>query len=124
MSKISLLEAKKIVENIEVKDTFASLINKTVAEDQLKLYTYEILCEKIFVAERYFNLDALYNQINCLKRKEQYYAPCNAVFYYKEGITAEDKLTNRIIWLDIISQFELLEDKIESISEHIYIEVD
>lgn len=124
MSKISLTEAKELLKEITLVDVFASLVSNDILEDIIKLQTCVNLTHKIYKAEQHFNINDIVHQINLLKIKEQYYTPENAVFYYKELITQEIKDSNRDIWVDICSDISNLENKLDEISKHIYIEVD
>lgn len=122
MNKISLVEAKERLRTIQLTDVFASLVSGNLLEDKAELQTYVNLTNKIYNAEQHFNLTDINHQIELLKIKEQYYQPCKVILYYKEGITEEIKDSNRDIWNDIKLDIANLEDKLEEISEHIYIE--
>lgn len=122
--KISLAEARIRLEEITLVDVFASLVTNELLKDKTNLQTYVNLKHRIYKAEKHFNINDIKHQIELLKIKEKYYAPQNAVFYYKELITEEIKDSNRDIWIDICSDIENLETKLEEVSEHIYIEVD
>jgi len=121
--KISLTEAKERLEDITLVDVFASLVCDELIEDRKKLREYISLTNKIYEAEKYFNINDIYNQIHLLIKKEHYYDPFNSLFYYKDSISEEVKYSNKDIYDEIVSNIERLKDKIEEISKHIYIEV-
>jgi len=123
MSKITLSKAKEILNEINLVDVFASIVSNTVIDSNLKLQTYKKLYKKIFDTERHFGLDIVSSQIELLKIEEHYYAPQNAVFYYKDIITPDVKEINAKTWDNIQDNIKMLEDKINEISMHIYIEV-
>ena len=123
MSKIKLSEAYEIVLGIELEliDVFASIIHKREAENALKLFTLKDLKNKIYQAEKFSGIDNLRNQIHLLVLEENYYAPQQATFYYKDSIKQEQKDENFELYSQVVSDLELLKDKIKEISEKIYI---
>jgi len=123
MSKISLKEAYNLLEALELKDVFASLVSNNILEDKSKLQTCINLTNKIYSAEIHFGINNYKHLINLLEKKEEYYRPCNAVFYYKHMISQEMKDSNEDIWNEIKEDITEIESKIDQISEHIFIEV-
>ena len=123
MSKINLIEAREMLEDIVLIDVFASLVSSSLEEDYEKLRLHRQLTDKIYNAEKHFNIDDMRNQLHLMIKEENYYAPENAVFYYKDKITNEIKESNNDIYAEILSSINVLKKKIAEISEHVYIEV-
>ena len=123
MSKISLTKAKDVLKEIEIKDVFASLISNKLIEDEIILQTYINLTNKIHRAEKSFEIDNIKHNISLLSEKEKYYRPSNSVFYYKDAISLEVKDSNRDIWNELKNDISKLEDTMEHLSDHIFIEV-
>ena len=123
MSKITLTEAHEIVNSIELTDVFASKVQIKCTEDYLKLYTLKDLKNKIYHAEKQANIDDIRNQLYLLVLEENYYAPQQAVFYYKDAIPQEFKDENQKVYAEIIKDMHVLKNKVKEISDKIYIEV-
>jgi len=96
--KISLAEARQRLEDIQLIDVFASLVTNELLEDKEKLREYIRLTDKIYQAEKYFNINDIRNQIHLLVKKQHYYDPFNSLLYYKEKITQEVKDSNKDIY--------------------------
>jgi len=124
MCKIPLVEAREHLDNMRVVDVFASLVSSSLLEDKEKLQNYINLTNKIHHAEKHFGIDDYKHRVNLLKEKEQYHSPYNAVFYYKHIISQEMKDSNKVIWDELKEEIKDIEDKIEYLSEHIYIKVE
>ena len=124
MSKITLTEANEIVDQIELVDAFASIINSTIAEDVLKLSTYKDLSHKIFLAEMESGILDIKNQIKLLEKEEKYYNPVHSVFYYKEIISEHHKENINQYYDTVISDISFLNKKIRLKEEKIYIRTD
>jgi hypothetical protein len=123
MKKISLYEAREMLADIVLVDVFASLVTQSLEEDYKDLKLLKHLTDKIYQAEKYFNINDIIHQIDLLKFEEIYYQPSNAVFYYKEAITEEIKESNFDIYSEIQKNIQVLEEKLEEISKHVHIEV-
>lgn len=123
MSKVSLIEARQIIADIELVDYFYSVTKDRVSNDTLKLHISIDLYDKIHQAEKEANILYVRHQIKLLQKEADYYRPQNAVFYYKESITEDIRSANADRFNKLREEIEKLKKNIEIVSSKIYIEV-
>ena len=123
MNKVSLIQAKQILAGLRLVDIYASSVTNKLDEDIKTLDTIKQIKHKIYKAEKHFNIDDMYHQIDLLKLEVSYFDPFNHLFYYKEKISDELNEEADATHKDLIKSINTLQDKIEELSEHIYIEV-
>ena len=121
MSKITLKEARRKLRNLQVGNFFEEiLINNSTAKETLDNYC--TLYDKIYEAEKYFGIDNTRHKVEKLKRIVNYYDPINSVFYYKEKIPQDIILANQNKCNELNKEVTDILNKIDELSEHIYIE--